>query len=349
MTDIFTPLQRRANVTIKDVAERAGVSQMTVSRVLNQSESVKPSTRDRVDAAIRELNYRPNLLARGLAGGAARFLGLIYNNPSTSYLSEILVGALKQCRELGHYLVLEEVESTLAALDTQSLVERIAAAGLDGVIVIPPLSESEDLLNGLAAEGIATVVIAPGRTPTQQPTVSINDEAAAMDMMSALFQRGHRDVAFIRGDESQSAARRRHRGYLAAMKAQGLSVHADWVVQGDFTYRSGMSAARQLLKAAQRPSVIFASNDDMAAGAVAALQAEGVRVPSDVSVVGFDDSAIASAIWPSLTTLRQPIADMAAASVRLLAETLSGVTAGRPSERCVLDVALVERESLGRI
>jgi len=338
--------QRRQAVTIKEVADLAGVSQMTVSRVLNNSEVVRENTRKKVEEAIRALNYRPNLLARGLAGGQALFIGLVYNNPSNSYISEILVGALNQCRSMGHYLVLEDCRSDERHADQRSVVERIAAAGLSGVLVIPPLSEDNALLDGLRAQDIPAVVIAPPQGRTDFPSVSIDDEAAAEAMMLDLFEQGHTDIAFIRGDEAQNAARRRYRGYLTALKAKGIPVRQEWIAKGDFNYRSGMSAAMELLSAPDRPSVIFACNDDMAAGAVAAIQAQGLKVPADVSVVGFDDSSIASGIWPTLTTVRQPISQMASRAVELLAERVGSDDPSSEVVNATLGIELVHRQSL---
>ena len=339
---------RRQAATIKEVADLAGVSQMTVSRVLNRSSVVREATREKVEKAIQELNYRPNLLARGLAGGGALFIGLIYNNPSNSYISEVLVGALNKCRAMGHYLVLEDCRADTSTDSSRDVVERIAAAGLDGVIVIPPLSESDALLDGLAAEGIPGVVIAPRLGREDFASVSIDDHAATIAMMQVLFDAGHADIAFIRGDEGQSAARRRHRGYVSALKARGIAVREDWVRPGDFNYRSGMAAAQQLLKTSPMPSVIFACNDDMAAGAVAAVQAEGLKVPLDISVVGFDDSAIASGIWPALTTVRQPIAEMVSSAVELLSQLISEGPESERGRNVVLDVEIIHRESLAR-
>jgi LacI family transcriptional regulator len=337
---------RRQAVTIKEVAELAGVSQMTVSRVLNKSDVVRENTRRKVEDAVKALNYRPNLLARGLAGGQAYFIGIIFNNPSNSYISEILVGALNQCRSMGHYLVLEDSRSLSGPISSDDVVDRVATAGLNGVLVIPPLSENRELLDGLKREGIPAVIIAPNQGLKDFPSVAIDDEAAARIMMQELFDQGHVDIAFIRGDEEQSAARRRYRGYLGALRDRGIPVREEWIAQGDFNYRSGMSAARHMLSANRRPSVIFACNDDMAAGAVAAIQAQGLKVPEDISVVGFDDSSIASAIWPSLTTIRQPISEMAANAVSLLATVLSGDLDPDASAMVTLDVDLVRRASL---
>lgn len=340
---------RRHAATIKQVAERAGVSQMTVSRVLNHSEAVREKTRAKVEVAIKELNYRPNFLAQGLARGRALFLGLVYDNPSRSYISEVLVGALNQCRTMGHHLVLESVEDGFQSGSEQEVVERIAAAGLDGVIVIPPLSEDDALLDALHRENIPSVIVAPGQGRAVFPSVAIDDEVAAEAMMTALFEHGHTDIAFIRGDERQSAARRRYRGYIKALEAKGIATKDAWISQGDFSYRSGMAAAMQLISARPRPTVIFACNDDMAAGAVAAIQAAGVKVPGQVSVVGFDDSSIASGIWPALTTVRQPIAEMASQAVLLLSHHDSDDADIVETRHVTLGIDLIYRASLARL
>jgi LacI family transcriptional regulator len=357
MNEVLRRPARRSHATIKEVAELAGVSQMTVSRVLNRRETVKESTRVKVEEAIRELNYRPNLLARGLAGGKSLFIGLVFHNPSNPYLGELLVGALQACRDEGHHLVIEDFTSEDISQNGPAFVERLGGAGLDGVIVAPPISEDDNILDALAAAQIVTVLIAPKDVSKTDISVSIDDAKAAEEMTEHVLEHGHRRIGFIRGPDNQSSSRRRFRGFKAAIARHGIAVDEGYVAQGDYTYRSGMLAAEAILALPERPTAIFASNDDMAAGVVASAQRLGIKVPDDLSVVGFDDTMFATAILPQLTTVRQPIADMAAESVHLLSRHLrahaskadSHALASELERIVVLDVEIVNRGSLRRI
>ncbi|MCA8903836.1 MAG: LacI family DNA-binding transcriptional regulator, partial [Hyphomonas sp.] len=212
---------------------------MTVSRVLNRRESVKESTREKVEEAIQALNYRPNLLARSLAGGKSLFIGLIFNNPSNNYLGELLVGTLNRCREAGHHLVIEDFSTTARDKEIDALIERISGAGLDGVIVAPPISEDEAILSKLRQAGLKTVLIAPREPPANGVSVSIDDVAAADRITQYLIDHGHKRIAFVIGATDQSSSRRRYRGFDLAMARNGLSVDDNLVQQGDYTYRSG--------------------------------------------------------------------------------------------------------------
>lgn len=337
---------KKQHATIREVAEMAGVSQMTVSRVLNRRESVKKSTRERVEEAIQALNYRPNLLARSLAGGKSLFIGLIFNNPSNNYLGELLVGALNRCREAGHHLVIEDFSASSDEKDIDALVERLSGAGLDGIIVTPPVSEDEFILGKLKAAGLRLVLIAPRETPREGVSVSIDDVEAADQITQYLIDRGHKRIAFVVGPTDHSSARRRYRGFDHAMTRNGLDVNDTLVVQGDYTYRSGMVAGDQFFGMDDPPTAVFASNDDMAAGVIAAAQRRGKRIPEDVSIVGFDDTAIASAMWPQLTTVRQPIAEMGYQAVNLLAKVIGREEDRKTEENIVLNVSIVERDTV---
>ena len=337
---------RRQHATIREVAERAGVSQMTVSRVLNRRESVRKSTRERVQEAIQALNYRPNLLARSLAGGKSLFIGLLFDNPGNNYLGELLVGVLNRCREVGHHLVIEDFSETSHDEQVDILIDRVAGAGLHGVIVAPPISENADILSKLRDAGLPTVLIGPDVIPPDSISVSIDDTAAADRITQYLIDRGHQRIAFVIGAQDHASASRRHRGFARAMVRNGLAVDEALVVQGDYTYRSGLLAGDRLFALENPPTAVFASNDDMAAGVIAAAHRSARRVPEDVSIAGFDDTAIAGAMWPQLTTVRQPIAEMGYQAVDLLARAIDGTRGQVPAGNIVLDVSIVERDTV---
>ena len=331
-----------SGVTIHDVARQAGVSPMTVSRVINAEGNVRESTRARVAAAIKALNYAPNMAARSLAGAESVHIGLLYSNPSAAYLSEFLLGSLAQSSMSGCQLVVEQCEETECAA-----IQRLAAGGVHGVALPPPLCDSRAALEAVTRAGIPAVLVASGRPDPAFSAVSINDFEAARAMTRHLLGLGHRRIAFINGHPNQTASGQRFRGFVEGMTEAGLSVDTHQMAQGYFTYRSGLEAAEKLLGGGFKPTAIFASNDDMAAAVMAVAHRMGLDVPGDLTVAGFDDTPLASAVWPALTTVRQPIAAMAREAVVLLLEQIRARRAGR--EQAVshkqFKYAMVERDS----
>ena len=319
---------------------------MTVSRVVNKQGLVKETTRLKVQKAIDELNYRPNLNARRLASGKALFIGLVYHNPSPGYLTKILVGGLSACRENGHHLVLEDLGQHMPFEEPKKTAEALARTGLDGVIVTPPLSDVSEFVETLDQLGLPVIRIAARDIKTDKLHVSMDDEAAVTEIVNHIISYGHKDIAFIRGPENHPSTHHRFAGYKCAMKDNGLDVVADYIKGGDFTYKSGLDAALALLNSSKPPTAIYASNDDMAAGAVTAAYMRGLTVPKDLSVAGFDDTEIATNIWPQLTTIRQPISDMSARAVKLLAAQIHGEE-DMKSLKAILDFELIERHSIG--
>lgn len=334
----------RGSATIEDVARAAGVSAMTVSRVINAKRNVRDSTREAVLKAIEELNYAPNAAARTLAAGEATHIGLLYANPSAAYLSQFLVGALEGARKTGAHLVLEACESEGASEQAETARDFLQS-GLDGVILPPPLSESMAVHAEVAAAGMPMVTVAMGLPHNESLNVRIDDFAAAKEITDHLLALGHRRIGFIRGHPSMTASAERYRGFAAAIAEFGLDAADVPVEQGYFTYRSGLVAAERLLAREPRPTAIFASNDDMAAATVNVAHRAGLDVPGDLSVVGFDDTAPATTVWPELTTIRQPIAEMAEKAIELLIANLRN---GRDGEyEQVLQHELIIRDSSG--
>jgi LacI family transcriptional regulator len=338
----------RGTTTIEDVARAAGVSAMTVSRVINGGKNVRDSTREAVLEAVKKLNYSPNTAARSLAAGEATHIGLLYSNPSTAYLSQFLVGALEAARRAGCHLVIESCESEDAA--EQAEVTRLfATSDVEGVILPPPLSESQAILAELTEIGIPVVTVAMGHPAPDSLNVRIDDFSAAAEMTRYLLELGHRDIALIKGHPNHIASHDRARGFAAALQEYGLDPGQARIEQGYFTYRSGLEATERLLALPNPPTAIFASNDDMAAAAIGVAHRKGLQVPEDLSIVGFDDTALATTVWPALTTVKQPIAAMAQAAMELLLADLRdrrSSSTRRFAER-VLDHALIVRESSG--
>jgi LacI family transcriptional regulator len=202
-------------------------------------------------------------------------------------------------------------------------------------------------LDALTEAGVPTVVVATGSPPSGSAAVTIDDFEAARAMTEHLVKLGHSRIGFIIGNPNQTASELRHQGYLAALADAGLAADESLVVGGLFTYRSGLDGAEQLLDAKDPPTAIFASNDDMAAATVAVAHRRGLDVPGDLTVCGFDDSALATTIWPELTTIHQPIADMSRAAVELLVSAISHRRGGGKdaNSHVVLDYTLVRRQS----
>ena len=317
---------------------------MTVSRVINGEKNVREETRAKVMASVEALKYSPNLAARSLATQDTARVGLLYSNPSVAFLSEFLLGILNESSQNGTQLLIESCDGPEGA---SGALEKLKMNGCDGVILSPPLSDSARVAKILQDMDLPFVGVAAARPADDICSVSIDDFKAAFAMTRRLIELGHRNIGFIKGHPNAYASQLRYDGFLGAMDKAGLKVEAQSVAQGYFTYRSGFDAAERILSQKDRPTAIFASNDDMAAGAVATAHRLGLDVPDQLTVVGFDDTAMASSVWPELTTVRQPISDMATLSVRLLLDQIRARRTGRPFEpvREVRDFALIERQS----
>jgi len=308
-----------ANATIIDVAAQAGVSIKTVSRVINNVTTVKPAIRARVARAIEKLDYHPNPSARGLGGNRSYLLGLLYDLSCEYYATSVLAGVFESCRAANYQVVMQpcDYRSSTVADDVARNVRRSRA---DGVILTPPLSD-------------------------QHAIAAVLELCAAMT--EQLVALGHQRIGFIIGNPDHAAVADRHRGYLDGLRVCGLRPEASLVSQGYNSHASGMQCARKLLTLppAKRPSAIFASNDEMAAGVLAVAHSMGIAVPEQLSVVGFDDVPLAKQVWPALTTIRQPIPDMAAKAAQLLLRNLSGQPPDHSEH--VLQSSLTFRHSTG--
>ncbi len=332
-------------VTIDEVALLAGVSPMTVSRVVNGRVNVRESTRERVMRAVQELDYTPNLAASSLAAAQNTRIALIYTNPSSAYLSELLVGALRGALRNATQLVIDAWDEY--DVDAERAAARALIGTVAGVILPPPLGESRVVLDELIGAGVPVVAIASGRFSDKISRVRIDDFGAAKEIAAHVIERGHRRIGFIKGNPNQTGSARRFEGFQAAMTEAGIALDNSLVQQGYFTYRSGLEAAENLLARQQPPSAIIASNDDMAAATISVAHRRGLDVPRDLSVVGFDDSSAATTVWPELTTIRQPIAAMAESAIDILLQNIRGN--GGDSRKIVdhvLTHVLVKRDSV---
>ena len=295
-------------VTITDVARTVGTSKKTISRVLNNDPNVSDSMRQSVLAAIAELNYRPLTSARSLATNRSFMIGLLYDNRSPSYIMEVQAGVLEAC-EAQHYSMMVQPLVSTAADFVERIEDILSRHRPDGLILTPPLTDHPQLLDCLHKQGVPFASIAP-RHAGQCIGVMLREREAAAAMVDHLVSLGHRRIAHILGDPEHGAGIWRLAGYRDGLERAGLKEDPAYMVQGRFSFESGVAAMRQLLALPLRPTAVFAGDDDMAVGAIWAAAEAGMSIPRDISICGFDDTTIATQVWPPLTTIHQPVREM---------------------------------------
>jgi len=309
----------RQKTTINDVARLSGVSKRTVSRVINNSSKVGKATREKIQKIIDEMHYSPNAQARGLAARRSYLLGMIYDNPDALYLDDVQRGVLGICRQFGYELVVHPCDMKSDQLKDEAITF-ITRSKLDGVIVLPPVSENNDLAGALAQAGVNYVRLASMALDSTEHVVISNERSAAAAMAEYLHKLGHRRIGYIAGPRGMKSTRERLEGFCEALEKHGCKPARDMIARGAYSYESGKECARALLAKKVPPTAIFASNDEMAVGAINAAQELGLKVPEDLSVAGFDDSILATRITPTLTTIRRPVRQMAQlAAIKLIA------------------------------
>jgi LacI family transcriptional regulator len=314
----------KRNSTIDDVAELAGVARVTVSRVLNNEQNVRAQTRERVLRAVEELGYSVNQQARALASGSGRQVMLIHahnpeREPNSYYNAGLELGALRGCSALGLDLVTRAIDP-----DDEN-PSRMLASILDrerprGIVVSPPLSDDPEFLGCAENAGVRIVAISAGeQTRSIVSSVGIDERSAGRAIAEHLLALGHSRIGFVQGPPEHRSATLRFDGFIDALRSGGLC-ERPWTATGDFTFKSGVDAAEQMLRDQVRVTALACANDDMAAGAMLALHRAGLEIPSAISVSGFDDTPMSEVVWPPLTTVRQPIKFIAERAVQMLFE-----------------------------
>jgi LacI family transcriptional regulator len=306
-----TAISRRA--TIYEIAKAAGVSPKTVSRVLNDEPFVKDALREKVKAVAKDLNYQPNITAKGLITRRSFMIGLTYERPSPSYVVELQRGVLERLADERYRMIILPFRDVVARTD--AFIAFLRSAALDGVVLAPPAADQIAVLDALDAAGIRYGRIAPQVAPERGACSLLDDTAAAREVAEHVLGLGHRRLAVILGDPTHSSSTARSAGYAQAFAAHGIDAAGVAVESGDFTFASGEDAMRRILaRPGPRPTAVLAQNDDMAVGAMTVAREAGLSIPEDLSVTGFDDSDIARLIMPKLTTVRQPVFAMAEAA-----------------------------------
>lgn len=343
--------RRPARVTIKEVAEAAGISMMTVSNVINNRPNVSAALRERVQKQIDDLGYVPNRAAQELAGVTRPHFGLLYPGVINPFIASVIVGSLNAASRLK-----VDVSIQLArpgdAKELKDTVRRMQDTGVEGLLLPSPMAE-------FAAQTfrkkppVPVVALAPGLPIPGITSVRCNERQAAFELVSMLLDLGHTRIAHLAGPETQSGSIARLEGYKAALISRGIDPHPDCVVRSsEFRFQSGVKAAEALLDLEPRPTAIFAANDTLAASVLAVTHHRDIAVPEELSVVGYDDSPTAEQVWPALTTVRQDFATMTERAVEALDEKVRALRAGTPlgpADDVVLPYEIVRRSSTAQL
>jgi LacI family transcriptional regulator len=328
---------KQQNPTLAEVAKIAGVSQMTASRALNNQPGVSAQKREAILRIADDMGYVINRVAQKLSGGRTHIIGVIAQLHSL-YTSDLVLGIGSASRAAGYEMLVYSLGDTdrRPPGNIIDLLQQFA----DGVIVILPFES--DYLSLLAGAQIPIVTIDQG-DDLPFPTVAADNYQGARMAIQHLADLGHRRIGFVSGNERLASARERLKAFVDMQQQLGLDCDPDLISHGDFMQRGGFEAANRLIDLEKPPTAIFAANDVSAAGALVALREAGLKVPEDISVIGFDDISLASQLYPTLSTVRQPLPQMARAAVNMLLAMIVGLEA--PSQRITLPAQLITRQS----
>ena len=339
------PAKAGKRATINDVARVAQVSKKTVSRVINKSPFVRENTRERVEAAILELGFTPDPQARGLAFRRSFLVGLIYDNPSPTYVVNMQQGVLDALRGSGLELVVHPCNRNSDTLieDIRGFVER---QRLFGVIMPPSISEDERIISLLRDLDCAYVRIASVALDEPQAMVVTNDWIGAAEAARHLADLGHRRIALVRGPDLFRSSQVRGKGFSDALAERGIPLDPAYDLKGAYTFESGVDAGHALLSLPAPPTAIFTLNDDMAIGVMQAARDRGLELPRDLSVVGFDDLPMAARVWPNLTSVRLPVRDMGRMAAEKLLAPMHGVDPAALKQPEVRPALVIRRSAI---
>ncbi|RZM07953.1 MAG: LacI family DNA-binding transcriptional regulator, partial [Sphingomonas sp.] len=312
-------MQKTGQPTINDVARLAGVSKKTVSRVINRSPLLNGDTRKRVEDVIGEIGYIPNPQARGLALRRNFLIGLVHDNPNAQTVMNVQQGMLEALRGSEFEMVVRPLDRGSATM-LQDLRHFLERQRLFGVLLMPPISENDSVAALCDSIGCRYVRMGSVALDDTDRMVASNDREAVCAATEYLIAQGHRRIGLVGGPHGFRSARERRLGFEDAMANAGIALPRSMIADGNYTFDSGLVAAERLLDLTPRPTAIFSSNDEMAAGVIHAARQRGLDIPRDLSIIGFDDTPIAAHVWPPLTTVRWPMTSMArSAALKLIA------------------------------
>jgi LacI family asc operon transcriptional repressor len=329
--------------TMQDVANKAGVSKATVSRVLSGKGYVSQETKDQVFKAIEETGYRPNLLARNLATSKSMCIGLVVTNTlyNGNYFSELISQAAKKLDANGRQLIL--VDGKHSAEEEREAIQFLHDLRCDGIIIYPRFLSVDEMDDIIDKYNKPVMVVNRKLRKHQSHCIYCDHKGSGLQSTRALIERGHRNIAFITGSMDSPTAIERLSGYKEALSAAGLPVNDALIIPGKWTPASGAAAVEALLAGGQTFSAILASNDDMAIGAMKKLNEAGIAVPADVSVIGFDNIPTAPFLIPALSSVKDPVSDMVS---EVISQIISMLDGGYLSEQNKFVSELILRESV---
>lgn len=329
--------------TLTDIAKEAGVSLITASRALRGVGRVAQETRQRVAEVAARLDYTPDMLAQKMRGASSNIIGVIVSSFGSLFVQELLAAINEEADRQGFDLVIFNSKrfNDPRRTGTTEMLRKLC----DGLLVLLP-SADDELLAKLEQAQAPCVLVNFNARAVDLPVITVANRAAARQATEHLLTLGHTKIAFICGASHTGQSEERRKGYEDALLAAGIAVNPAWIVQGEFTEATGFRQTRALLALPDRPTAIFAANDAMAFGALDAIAAAGLKAPEDLSVLGFDDVARANFVHPKLTTLRQPMDEIASRSVDELIKAIKrGASSG--GFRLELPTRLMVRESTG--
>ncbi|MFC0300926.1 catabolite control protein A [Virgibacillus soli] len=327
-------------ITIYDVAREANVSMATVSRVVNGNPNVKPSTRKKVLATIERLGYRPNAVARGLASKKTTTVGAIIPDISSIFFAELARGIEDIATMYKYNIILsnsdENKEKELQLINT--MLEK----QVDGILFMGG-NITEEHAKQFATSSVPVVLAATYDSTNKIPSVNIDYELAGYEATKHLLENGVKEIGFVSGEEQNTVNEMKYQGYVRALSEAGLEVDEELIVNGDYTYHSGIKAVEKLMRLSNKPAAIFATSDEMALGVIHGAQDMGYNVPDDIQVVGFDNTRLATMVRPMLTTVVQPMYDIGAVGMRLLTKLMNKEEI--EETKVILPHRIVERDS----
>lgn len=335
----------RSRVTLHAVAARAGVSAMTVSNVINRTGRASADTRERVLSAIGELGYVPNQAARRLTGAGVACVGLICADVDSVFVEMTLAAVAVVAAECGVQLQIQSAEN-LSLEATIDVARDLVGKGAEALLLLPPYAEVLGNDPEVAALDVPIAAIATAHALPHIATIRIDNRSAAKAITERVIARGRSRIAVLSGPLRHSDSIARLEGYRDALRDHGLPIDPALCAECDFTFQSGLVAAQHLLSLENRPDAIIAGNDDMAAAVLWIAHQSGLALPGDLSVTGFDDTILATRVWPPLTTVRQPVRAMAAAAMEYLADAVRHPQQERELLDTVLPFEMVERGSV---
>jgi len=293
--------------TINDVAKQAGVSIKTVSRVMNNETSVRQLTRDKVMAAVNELHYQPNLAARNLAGTKAYSIAFIYDNPNAYYVIDMQNGILAACKQQGFELIIHPCQAKSEHV-LDEIADMVRKSRVAGLVLTPPFSEMPEFVQKIIDLDVDVVRIMSGDIAPDElaPCIMVNDHAASVSITQHLIDLGHKNIAFIGGEAAHMSTVERLRGYKQALTDNDIAIDEGLIIDGEYSFESGVNGAKQLMSEDTRPTAIFSCNDEIAAGSLFAARLMGISIPEQLSIAGFENSPFSRQTWPRLTTANQP-------------------------------------------